>query len=51
MLEVLDKEKVEYWDIKDELGDPNSDLFYDGLHPNDKGHERITEIIIERLNK
>ena len=51
MLEVLNKEKVEYWDIKDELGDPNSDLFYDGLHPNDKGHERIAEIIINRLNK
>ena len=49
IVEVLNKHNIEYWDIKDELGDPTNDLYYDGLHPNDKGHEKIAEIIINKL--
>ena len=46
MSEVLQSNDIEYLDIKDKLGRPKeTDYFGDGLHPNDKGHYLIAEIL------
>ena len=51
--EVLDYYGVEYIDLSDVFYEPKSsgvdDLFVDGLHPNDKGHQRIAENLIKYL--
>lgn len=46
MVEVLNNRNIKYIDIKDIFGKPEtSDLFGDGLHPNDKGHRLIAELL------
>lgn len=46
MMEVLNKYKIEVFDIKDKMGKPEgNDLYQDGLHPNDKGHQKLAELI------
>ena len=46
MVEVLNKYNIDIFDIKDELGRPeNNDMYFDGLHPTDKGHYKIAELI------
>ena len=50
MVKVLNKNHVEYLDVKDEFGRPEQcDLFSDGLHPNDKGHEKLADIIAKYI--
>ena len=47
MKEVLDKYEIKILDIKDEIGKAeNNPLIFDGLHPNDKGHELIAKLIV-----
>lgn len=46
MIEVLNNRNIKYIDIKDIFGKPETcDLFGDGLHPNDKGHKLIAELL------
>lgn len=50
MLEVLNKYQIEVFDIKDIFGkEENNDLYFDGLHPNDKGHQLIAELIVNYI--
>ena len=52
MKEVLDLNHIKCLDIKDEFGKPNeSDLFYDGLHPNAKGHLKLAELIAKAIKE
>lgn len=52
MKEVLNKHNIRILDIREQLlpCDDNS-LFYDGLHPNDNGHELIANLIVEYIKK
>ena len=49
---LLKKRGVEYYDFREEMGPgDNNPLLGDGLHPNDKGHEKLARLICERLRK
>ena len=51
MEEVLNKYGMIILDIKDEFGQAeNSPLLADGLHPNDAGHFKIAELIVNYIN-
>lgn len=48
--EVLDKYHIRYLDFRNEIGKAeNNPLIYDGLHPNDKGHELLANLIVKYL--
>ena len=50
MSEVLQSNNINYLDIKDNLGRPGeNDHFGDGLHPNDKGHRLIAELLAKYI--
>lgn len=52
MEEVLNKYKIDYLDIKDEIGkSENNPLLADGLHPNDEGHKKIAELLSAYITK
>lgn len=56
MREVLNKYAIDIFDIKDDIGKAeNNPLIADGLHPNDKGHKKIAELVANhikaRINK
>ena len=39
-------------DVKDLMGKPeDTDLYADGLHPNDKGHAKLAEILADFVSK
>ena len=45
--EVTSVYGIECLDLKDEMGDPEKvDLYEDGLHPNNKGHQKLAELIV-----
>ena len=50
MKEILEKNDIRILDIREEMG-PGicNPLLYDGLHPNDKGHKRLAELIVEYI--
>ena len=50
MKEILEKNEIRILDIREEMG-PGicNPLLYDGLHPNDKGHKRLAELIVEYI--
>ena len=44
--EVLDKYQIKYLDFRQEIGKAeNNPLLFDGLHPNDLGHEVLANLI------
>jgi len=43
---ICKQEKVKYIKILDKIG---TKLLVDGLHPNNKGHQKIADIIIEKI--
>ncbi|MBP5216233.1 MAG: SGNH/GDSL hydrolase family protein [Bacilli bacterium] len=48
--EVANSFGVRVFDIKDEIGKAeNNPLIADGLHPNDKGHEKIADLIVNYI--
>lgn len=50
MVEVLKKYDVDIFDVKDLMGKPEDvDLYADGLHPNDKGHLKLANLIVEHI--
>lgn len=50
MSKILKSYNIEIFDIKDLVGKPGeSDLFGDGLHPNDKGHLKIANLIVDYI--
>ena len=50
MTEVLNSNNLEVLDLKDEFGKPEeSDLYQDGLHPNDKGHLKLANFIVDYI--
>ena len=50
--EVVEKNDIKYFDVKDQFGKPeDTDLFSDGLHPNDKGHQKLAEILANYIAK
>lgn len=52
MKEVLTKNDINILDIREEMGGGiNNPYLYDGLHPNDKGHHKIAELICEYLKE
>ena len=52
MSEVLLSNNINYLDIKDTFGKPSeSDLFADGLHPNDQGHRLIAELLAKYIKE
>lgn len=46
---------IEYLDYRNELGHPNNDknegYFKDGLHPNDKGHQLLADLLSKVIEK
>lgn len=49
---LLEKHNIEYFDFREEIGDAKDNpLLGDGLHPNDKGHKKLAELICEKLDK
>lgn len=50
MKEILNKNDIHILDIREEMG-PGicNPLLYDGLHPNDKGHLKIAQLICEYI--
>ena len=52
MTEVLNKYDIEVLDIKDQVGKPkDTNNFEDGLHPNDAGHRKIAELLVNFISK
>lgn len=52
MTEVLKKRHIEIFDIKDIIGKAeNNPLIYDGLHPNDEGHKKIAELVVNFIKR
>lgn len=52
MTEVLEKRHIEVFDIKDIIGKAeNNPLIYDGLHPNDEGHKKIAELVVNFIKR
>ena len=52
MLEVLNKYEMNILDIKDQFGKAEgSDLFEDFVHPNDKGHQKLAELVVRFIKE
>lgn len=50
--EVVESYGITVLDIKDQVGRPeNTNNFEDGLHPNDSGHRKIAEILVNFIAK
>ncbi len=50
--EVVESYGITVLDIKDQVGRPeNNNNFEDGLHPNDNGHRKIAEILVNFISK
>lgn len=48
--EIVSKNEIAILDVREEMG-PGvcNPLLYDGLHPNDKGHKRLAELICDYI--
>ena len=47
---VLQKYDIEILDLKDKFGKAeNSPLYFDHVHPNDEGHKKLAELIVEYI--
>ena len=52
MTEVLKERNIGIFDIKDEIGKPeNNPLIADGLHPNDLGHKKIADLVVNYIKE
>ena len=52
MTEIISRYNIEVLDIKDLVGKPKDTKYFDdGLHPNDAGHRKITEILANFISK
>ena len=52
MVEVLNDRNIRVFDIKDEIGKPeNNPLIADGLHPNDLGHKKIADLVVNYIKE
>ena len=50
--EMVESYGITILDIKDQVGRPeNTNNFEDGLHPNDNGHRKIAEILVNFISK
>ena len=50
MLEIINKYDIDVFDVKDLMGRPEeTDLYQDGLHPNDKGHQKLAELLSDYI--
>ena len=50
MVKILNYYDINILDVKDLMGRPEeSDLYGDGLHPNDKGHLKLANLIVEYI--
>ena len=48
--EVLDKYQIEYLDFRKDFGKAiDNPLLFDGLHPNDKGHDLLAHLIVDYI--
>ena len=48
--EVLDKHNIKYLDFRKEFGKAdNSPYLFDGLHPNDLGHDLLAHLIVDYI--
>ena len=52
MSEIVKSYDIDVFDVKDLMGRPeDTDLYADGLHPNDKGHAKLAEILADFVTK
>lgn len=52
MFDILQNYNIEILDIKDQFGKAEgSDLYADHVHPNDKGHQKLAELIADYIRK
>lgn len=48
--EVLDKHQIKYLDFRKAIGKAqNNPYLFDGLHPNDKGHDLLAHLIVDYI--
>ena len=48
--EIVEKNDIPILDIREEMGGGVCNpLLYDGLHPNDKGHKKLAELICDYI--
>lgn len=52
MVEVLKDRNIKVLDIKDEIGKPEKNpLIADGLHPNELGHKKIADLVVNYIKE